>query len=246
MDQEKIGKFISKCRKQKKLTQVEVAEKLGVSDKSVSKWENGKCMPDLSLFNPLCEILGITVNDLMSGEIVNNKDSINILGENIINVVSDLETKKKKKLKIFIISLILILISIISYRCFYVYYEIDIKYDERIMQCNISDKELTFVIKGQSVWNTYHTVKEINNEKVYFFHSTINIYNKTRSNWEYQQSMARLLEGKEVEYGFRHILDVKNENIKVYYTDSDIKKVEAATKEELKTIIKNSHLMCEK
>ena len=46
MNQEKIGKFISKCRKQKNLTQVEIAEKLGVSDKSVSKWETGKCMPD--------------------------------------------------------------------------------------------------------------------------------------------------------------------------------------------------------
>lgn len=99
MNQEKIGKFISKCRKQKNLTQVEIAEKLGVSDKSVSKWETGKCMPDLSLFNPLCEILGITVNDLMSGEIVDNKECVNTLGENIINMVSDLECKKQKKTK---------------------------------------------------------------------------------------------------------------------------------------------------
>lgn len=63
MDQIKIGKFIAKKRKDANLTQLQLANKLGVSDKSVSKWENGKCMPDLSLFNPLCEILGITVKD---------------------------------------------------------------------------------------------------------------------------------------------------------------------------------------
>ena len=68
MNQEKIGKFISERRKAKKLTQSELGSILGVSDKSVSKWENGKCMPDLSLFPELCKALGITINDLMSGE----------------------------------------------------------------------------------------------------------------------------------------------------------------------------------
>ena len=82
MNQEKIGKFIAKCRKEKDLTQVALANKLGCSDKSVSKWENGICMPELSLFNQLCEILDITVNDLMSGEKVDNKDYINVLEEN--------------------------------------------------------------------------------------------------------------------------------------------------------------------
>lgn len=63
MNQEKIGKFICERRKIKKMTQAELGEKLGVSDKSVSKWENGKCMPDLSLFPELCKILDITIND---------------------------------------------------------------------------------------------------------------------------------------------------------------------------------------
>ena len=62
MDQEKIGKFIANCRREKNFTQQELAEKLGVSDRSVSNWENGKNMPDLSLFKPLCEILEITIN----------------------------------------------------------------------------------------------------------------------------------------------------------------------------------------
>lgn len=61
MNQEKIGNFISECRKKKKLTQSELAERLGVTDKSVSNWENGRNMPDLSLFKPLCEELDISL-----------------------------------------------------------------------------------------------------------------------------------------------------------------------------------------
>ena len=61
MNQEKIGKFISEKRKDKKLTQSELAEKLGVTDKSISNWENGRNMPDLSLFKPICEILDISI-----------------------------------------------------------------------------------------------------------------------------------------------------------------------------------------
>ena len=72
MDQEKIGKFIAECRKDKKLTQSELAEKLGVTDKSISNWENGRNMPDLSLFKSLCESLDISINDLISGEKVSS------------------------------------------------------------------------------------------------------------------------------------------------------------------------------
>ena len=61
MDQEKIGKFIARCRKENKLTQAQLAEKLNVSDKSISRWENGKTMPDISLFDPFFEILNISI-----------------------------------------------------------------------------------------------------------------------------------------------------------------------------------------
>ena len=66
MNQEKIGKFIAECRKNKKLTQQEFAEKLNVSDKSISRWENGKTMMDISLFEPLCNELDITINELLT------------------------------------------------------------------------------------------------------------------------------------------------------------------------------------
>ena len=73
MDQEKIGKFIFSRRNKLKLTQQELANKIGVTDKAVSKWERGKGMPDYSLFIPLCDALGITVNELLAGE-RNTKD----------------------------------------------------------------------------------------------------------------------------------------------------------------------------
>ena len=68
MDQLKIGKFISECRKQKKLTQMQLSEKLGITDKAISKWERGIAMPDSSIMLELCDILGINVNELLSGE----------------------------------------------------------------------------------------------------------------------------------------------------------------------------------
>ncbi len=67
MNQIKIGRFIAECRKEKKLTQMQLAEKLNITDRAVSKWETGKGMPDSSVMLELCEILGITVNDLLSG-----------------------------------------------------------------------------------------------------------------------------------------------------------------------------------
>lgn len=93
MNQEKIGKFIAECRKEKKMTQQELAEKLGVTDKSVGNWENGRNMPDLSLFKPLCDILGITINDLLSGEKLRKEEYQEKFEENIVNTI-DYSTKK--------------------------------------------------------------------------------------------------------------------------------------------------------
>ena len=93
MNQEKIGKFIAECRKDKKMTQQELAEKLGVTDKSIGNWENGRNMPDLSLFKPLCDELGITINELLSGEKLEKEEYQGKFEENIINTI-DYSTKK--------------------------------------------------------------------------------------------------------------------------------------------------------
>ena len=110
MNQEKIGKFIAECRRKKNMTQQELAEKLGVSDRTIGNWENGRNMPDLSLFKPLCDELDITLNDLMSGEVVSKKEYQEKLEENIINTINF--TNKKIKDKNNFIGLILIIFGI--------------------------------------------------------------------------------------------------------------------------------------
>lgn len=110
MNQEKIGKFIALKRKKLKFTQGEVAEKLGVTEKSVSNWENGRNMPDLSLFKPLCEVLNITINELLSGEELAKEDYQERLEENIVNTI-DYSTKKINKYS-QIISLFIIIFGL--------------------------------------------------------------------------------------------------------------------------------------
>lgn len=88
MNQSKIGKFISECRKSKGLTQSQLAEKFGISDKAVSKWETGKSMPDLSLFTPLCDLLGITLNELLLGEYIADENLKEKSNEVLLEVIT--------------------------------------------------------------------------------------------------------------------------------------------------------------
>ena len=95
MDQLKIGKFIAECRKQKKLTQMQLAEKLGITDKAISKWERGIAMPDSSIMLELCDILSISVNELLSGEriIMENRNQKN--EQLLLDMAKELERKNK-------------------------------------------------------------------------------------------------------------------------------------------------------
>lgn len=86
MDQIKIGKFIRKKRKEKNITQSELAEKLNITDRAISKWENGIFMPDVGIITDLCKILNITINDLFSGEKVDMKKKEKILENNLLEM----------------------------------------------------------------------------------------------------------------------------------------------------------------
>ena len=97
MEQLKIGKFISAKRKEQNLTQEKLAEMLGVSNKSVSKWETGKCMPDWSLHMRLCEILNISMNELLSGEAINEENLNHIADENALKLLKLLEKLNSQK-----------------------------------------------------------------------------------------------------------------------------------------------------
>lgn len=98
MDQIKIGKFIAERRKGANLTQMQLAEKLGITDRAVSKWETGKAMPDSSIMLELCDILGISVNDLLSGEVVTMDNYNKELENKLIEMVKQKEESDKKLL----------------------------------------------------------------------------------------------------------------------------------------------------
>ena len=100
MNQEKIGKFIATCRKEQNLTQEQLAEKLGITYKAVSKWECGKGLPDASIMVDLCKILKITVNDLLSGEKINKEDYQKKLEKNIIDTIDYSNKKVSEKNKL--------------------------------------------------------------------------------------------------------------------------------------------------
>ena len=95
MDQIKIGKFIAECRKKKNLTQSQLAEKLGITDRAISKWENGRAMPDSSLMISLCNILEITVNDLLSGCLTPKASCDKELEDKLIEVIKQKEESDK-------------------------------------------------------------------------------------------------------------------------------------------------------
>ncbi len=112
MNQIKIGEFIAKLRKEKKMTQQELADKLSVTDRAVSNWENGRRMPDVSFFKPLCEILGISVNELVVGEKISKNKIASISNETIINTLN-VNAKNKKESKNIIKALFAILLILV-------------------------------------------------------------------------------------------------------------------------------------
>ena len=95
MDQIKIGGFIAECRKKANLTQMQLAEKLDITDKAVSKWERGITMPDTSIMLELCEILGISVNELLSGEKINMENNNQKSEQLLLEMANELEKKNK-------------------------------------------------------------------------------------------------------------------------------------------------------
>lgn len=104
MDQVKIGKFIAKCRKNAGLTQMQLAEQLNITDRAVSKWETGKSLPDSSIMLALCDILNITVNDLLSGEVVTMTNYNKELENNLLEMIKLKEQADQRLLAMEIVT----------------------------------------------------------------------------------------------------------------------------------------------
>lgn len=111
MDLVKIGKYIAGKRKDLGMTQKQLAEKLGMSDKSVSKWERGVCLPDVSVYSELCQILGISINEFLAGEDIVRENIAKKSEENIIGLATD-SKQKQKRLK-YIIDILLVTAAIV-------------------------------------------------------------------------------------------------------------------------------------
>ena len=122
MNQEKIGKFIKDKRLELKMTQKDLADKLGISDRAISKWENGRGVPDVSLLSDLSKVLDVTINDLLSGEVVKKEEYQQKFEENIMNTI---DTKIKKENKILqlvlycIFTLVFLLVMYVSIESIY-------------------------------------------------------------------------------------------------------------------------------
>lgn len=112
MEQKKIGVFIASCRKEQKMTQVQFAEKLGVTNKAVSKWETGKCMPDASLFDDICLLLNITLNELFAGERIVPEDISKKAEESLKNMALEYQKGDKKVVSCKYCTILLALVAI--------------------------------------------------------------------------------------------------------------------------------------
>lgn len=99
MDQIKIGKFIADMRKEQNLTQIDLAEKLGISNKTISKWECGNGMPDYAVMEELCKVLGINVNELLSGERLPSQEYSKKAEENIISLIQENNVNHKRDIR---------------------------------------------------------------------------------------------------------------------------------------------------
>ena len=117
MDQIKIGRFIAEKRREQGLTQAQLAEKLSITDRAVSKWENGRTMPDSSLMLDLCKHLKITVNDLLNGEVVSMENYNEKLEKQLLEVIKQKEEADKRLLNlewfIIIISVLVLIVPIL-------------------------------------------------------------------------------------------------------------------------------------
>ena len=175
MNQEKIGKFIAYLRKEKNMTQLELAEKLGIPDRAISKWENGRGMPDLSHIQLLCEILDISINELLNGERINENQYQEKSEEIIVDTINYTENKLKKSKTKFVTIFVVIVLIVLS---FVVLFNIDItrmRNNEPVFfstwgfdyapPINLEEDKIMLAIENYLVTRNECNSKRYNNEK---------------------------------------------------------------------------------
>ncbi len=257
MNQEKIGKFIAELRRKENMTQGELGEKLGVTDKTISRWETGKYMPDISLFKPLSEILKVSINDLMSGEIVDKKNYQETFEENVMGAITTVDEANKKADLVINILLGIIAIFLIGLSSYLLYMNASfkIKYNPNNMAIEACDTDKTCPYKFTFKSSESHSkmkylltkVKEKDDEVGLIFittwHTLENIVSDKRNtpNDEFIDLSNKLSYGTSI--SIRNAILPKH--IKIYYTNEDFSKIANADYKTLNKIIKKSDLMYE-
>ena len=198
MDLVKIGKYIAGKRKNLGLTQKQLAEKIGMSDKSVSKWERGVCLPDVSLYFDLCSILGISINEFLAGEDIVHENIEKKSEENIISVVTD-SKRKQKNLKYIICALLILSILTISLIAIFLYRAYRPMNFITPMDENSVEMQTVNLIAGPDGANAYQftTTDKFARLKIYYS--------------EYHQ--GKLLNKEPIEIGFEDMDSPKNGGI---------------------------------
>ena len=198
MDLVKIGKYIAGKRKNLGLTQKQLAEKIGMSDKSVSKWERGICLPDVSLYFDLCSILGISINEFLAGEDIVHENIEKKSEENIISVVTD-SKRKQKSLKYIICALLILSILTISLIATFLYRAYRPMNFITPMDENSVEMQTVNLIAGPDGANAYQftTTDKFARLKIYYS--------------EYHQ--GKLLNKEPIEIGFEGMNSPKNGGI---------------------------------
>ena len=201
LDQDKIAKFIATNRKKKKYTQEQLGEILGVSAKSVSKWENGRTLPDIGLFPKLAKVLGVSIADLFAGEIIvkgteENIDIINNSTEMLIKRNNKIIIKKTLKIFVALFALATLLLGI-----FYYY---DNFYKYKVYALSSLDED--FYINGYLVQNIDNTILSI--DSISYYDTSIGTIDEKKVS---SVEIEIRSNGKLIESGFVESLNVEEE-----------------------------------
>lgn len=167
MDTVKIGKYIAQKRKNLGLTQREIAEQLGMSDKSVSKWERGVCLPDVSVYMELCRIIGISLNEFIAGEDIEQVELQEKSEQNILDVTKD-GNYKKRRLKAIIAVLVCICVAVTSLSGYLLWkrFHVETNYIEPFDENSAEMRILKLVDVGPFVLYKFSTDKNISQATV--------------------------------------------------------------------------------
>lgn len=167
MDTVKIGKYIAQKRKNLGLTQRDIAEQLGMSDKSVSKWERGVCLPDVSVYMELCRIIGISLNEFIAGEDIEQVELQEKSEQNILDVTKD-GNYKKRRLKAIIAVLVCICVAVTSLSGYLLWkrFHVETNYIEPFDENSAEMRILKLVDAGPFVLYKFSTDKNISQATV--------------------------------------------------------------------------------